>query len=427
MYKKSIPLFGALLLIACHKEEKKESEPIAPVQVAAVEQATIHKVVEADAVLYPIDQANIMPKITAPVAKFFVKRGDHIKANQVVATLENRDLIASAAAAKAQIDQANANLRSTADATIPESVTKAQTDVQSAQQQLIAAERLLKSRQELFKQGALAGKQVDEAQVSYAQAKAQSDSSQEHLRALQSVGKQAQVETARAQVQTAEAQYKAADAQVVYSEVRTPIGGIVADRPLYPGDLASQGIPLATVVDISRIVARANVPQNQATEVKVGDPATIKLTDGSFEVPGKVTVVSPATDPASTTVQVWVEANNPSEKLKPGASVHVTIMVATIKDAVVVPASAILPGEEGGTAVATVSASNTAHLKKVEIGVREGDKVQILTGASPGDQVIVVGGVGLDDKAKVRIVQPGEKDEEPAADEAGGKDDKKGK
>ena len=169
--------------------------------------------------------------------------------------------------------------------------------------------------------------------------------------------------------------------------------------------------PLMTIVDISRVVARANVPQNQAAAVKVGDAATIKVTDGSNEVPGKVTVVSPATDPATTTVQVWVQADNPGDRLKPGATVRVSIVTATIKDALVVPATAILPGEEGGTVVMAVAADNVAHMKKVEVGVRETDKVQILSGVSTGEQVITVGGIGLEDKAKVRIVQPGQKEE----------------
>ena len=128
-------------------------------------------------------------------------------------------------------------------------------------------------------------------------------------------------------------------------------------------------------------------------------------------------MVSPATDPASTTVQVWVEADNPGERLKPGASVRVAIVTAVIKDATVVPLSAIVPGEEGGTAVMTIAAGDTAHLKKVEVGVREAGKVQILSGVSPGDRVISVGALGLEDKAKIRIVKPGEKDEEPAAGE----------
>jgi RND family efflux transporter MFP subunit len=169
-----------------------------------------------------------------------------------------------------------------------------------------------------------------------------------------------------------------------------------------------------TIVDISRVTARANVPQDQAALVKIGNPATIKLTDRGLEVPGKVTVVSPATDPATTTVQVWVMADNAGEVLKPGAAAHVTIMTATINNATVVPQTAIVPGENGGTAVLTVSGANTVHLKPVEVGVKEGDKAQILAGVSPGDQIVVVGGVGLEDKAKVRIVKPGEADEEKA-------------
>jgi len=418
-------LVAIALLAGCGKKEEKEVEAPAPVQVGPVEQATVHKIVEADGVLFAKDQANVMPKITAPVQKFLVNRGDHVKAGQLLAVLENRDLRANAAASKGQFDQAEANLRSTTGVTVPEAIVKAQTDVQSAQQQADAAKKLLDSRRNLFQQGALARRLVDEAEVQYAAAQAALATAQEHLRTQQSVGNQEQVRSAQAQVEAARGTYQSAEAQVGYSEVRSPMSGVIADRPLFPGDVASTGQPLFVVMDISRIVARANVPQVEAAAVKIGQPAVIKLADKQTEVPGKVVVVSPATDPASTTVQVWVEAANAGEVLKPGASVRVGITAATIPDATVVPATAIVPGEEGGNAVMTVSGTNTAHLKKVELGVREGDKVQILSGVSPGDQVITVGALGLEDKAKVRVVQPGEKDEDEK-DSKDEKDDKKG-
>lgn len=417
---------AVVLLAGCGKKEEKEAEAPAPVQVGPVEQATIHKIVEADAVLFAKDQANVMPKVTAPVQRFLVNRGDHVKAGQLLAILENRDLRATASASKGQLDQAEANLRTTTGVTVPEAVVKARTDVQSARQQTDAAQKLLESRRNLFQQGALARRLVDEAQVQYAAAQAALATAQEHLRAQQSVGNQEQVRAAQAAVESARGQYQSAEAQVGYSEVRSPIAGVIADRPLFPGDVASTGQPLFVVMDISRIVARANVPQTEAAALKLGDPAVIRLTDGALEVPGKVTVVSPATDPASTTVQVWVEAPNPGERLKPGASVRVAITAATIPGATIVPATAIVPGEEGGTAVMTVSGSNTAHLKKVETGVREGDKVQILSGVSPGDQVITVGALGIEDKAKIRIVQPGEKDEDEKNTGDTKDDDKKG-
>src|SRR5579862_3905933 len=77
----------------CSKKAQEETkEGPAPVQVTAVTQDTIRRVVDADGVLYPQNQASIVPKISAPVQKFLVNRGDHVKAGQVVARLENRDL-----------------------------------------------------------------------------------------------------------------------------------------------------------------------------------------------------------------------------------------------------------------------------------------------------------------------------------------------
>jgi HlyD family secretion protein len=413
----SLTLALLLALAACTKKEAEKPEPIAPVQVAPVTTDTIRKLVEADAILYPVDQSPIVPKITAPVAKFNVNRGDHVRAGQIVAVLENRDLVAAAAAAKAQTEQADSNLRATSGANLPDQIMKATTDVNAAREQLDATQKVLESRRKLLEQGALARKLVDDQQVAVAQARAQYQSAQEHLRALQAVGKEEQIKGAQAQVDVAKAQFNSAEAQVAYSEVRSPIAGVVADRPLYPGEVAQPGTPLMTIMNISSVVARANVPQNQAMSVKVGQSATIKLTGESSGIPAKVTVVSPATDPASTTVQVWVQAANPGERLKPGASVRVTIVTGVLKDVTVIPAAAILPGEDGGTVVDTIGADSTIHQKKVEVGVREPDKVEILSGVSPGDQVVVVGGMGLDDKAKVRIVKPDE-EEGPEPDPA---------
>src|SRR4051812_33079975 len=296
----------AVVLSGCSKKVEKEVEAPAPVQVAAVTQDTIHRVITGEGAIFPENQWNVMPKITAPVQKFLVNRGDHVREGQLVAVLENRDLVAAAAANKGQVDQAEANLQNTQRATLPESAVKAQTDVQSAQEAADAARKVLESRQRLFQEGALARKLVDDAAVQYAAAKAALQNATEHLRTLESVGSQAQVNMARGQVETARGQFRSAQAQVAYSEIRSPGSGVVADRPLYPGDMASSGTPLMVVMDISRVVARVNIPTSEAASVKVGQTATVKLSDSAREYPGQVTIVSPATDPNSATIQVWV-------------------------------------------------------------------------------------------------------------------------
>lgn len=405
-----------LALAGCGKKaDEKEAEPVVPVQVTAARQDSIRRIVTADAVLYPLNQASVTPKVSAPVRKFYVNRGDHVKEGQLLAVLENRDLSAAARESKGLYEQAAANYRATSAATLPVQITTAQSNLQAAKEMLDAAKKLLDSREQLYKENALARRQVDEAQVGYAQARGQYETAQEQLRTLQSVGKEEQLKAAKAQADASEAHYNGAEAQLGYTEIRSPITGVITDRPIWEGEIASAGTALLTVMDVSRVVARANVPLDQASPLKVGDEATITPSDGSDEVPGKVIVVSPAVDANTTTVQVWVEAVNPKERLKPGASVRVSIVGAKVPNAVVVPPSALLPTAEGETVVMAVGSDSLAREKKVEIGIREPDKVQILSGVSPGEQVITVGGLGLEDKAKVTIQKP----DENAADDKG--------
>lgn len=399
-----VVLAACWLAAACARKEEKETEAPAPVQVTGVTQEPIRRIVAGDGVLFAQDQTSVMPNISKPVVKFYVNRGDHVKQGQLVATLESRDLAAAVHNAEAQVSQATLNVHSVTLATIPESVVKAQADVESGQEQLDAAKKLLDSQQKLFEQGALAGRRVDEARVAYVSAKAQLAGAQEHLRALNSVGKEDQINTAQAQLEAAKAQLASANAQYSYAQIFSPKAGVVADRPIYEGEMAAPGTPLLTVMDISRVVARINIPQNQGSGVKVGQMAEVIPADGGDTVPGKVTVVSPATDANSTTLQVWVQADNPGERLKPGASVHVKVITELVKNATTVPSAAILPGEEGGTAVLVIDADSIAHRHAVKLGIREGDKVQILNGCRPGDEVVVVGGLGVDDKAKVRKI-----------------------
>lgn len=392
-----------LVMVGCGKKEEKEAEPIVPVQVSAARSDSIRRIMEADGILYPRNQASVVPKISAPVRTIYVNRGDHVRQGQLLALLENRDLAAAAEESKGQWNQAESNYRSTTAATVPEQVVKAQTDAQSSKEAMEAAQKVLESRQKLYTEGALARKLVDDAQVAYVQARSQYETAQKHLDALQNVGKQEQIKGAAAQVDSAKAHYQGAEAQLSYSQVRSPIDGVIADRPVYPGEMASAGAPLLTVMDVSRVVARANFPQGQAGDLKVGDAATIKQSDGGGEVAGKVTVVSPAVDANSTTVQVWVEAANPGERLKPGITVRVSIIAAIIPDAVVIPVSALLPAADGSTQAIVVGSDAVAHTRKIEIGARESDKVQVVSGLKPGEQVVTVGGLGVEDGTKVRV------------------------
>src|SRR5215470_14533271 len=398
-------IIGALLAaLGCSKE--KTEEPEVAVQVAAVEHTNLERNIATDAILFPLQQAAIVPKISAPVQKFYVKRGSRVHQGELLAVLENKDLAAATQDTKGAYDQAQAAYETTTGASLPEEIKKATFDADVAKQSYDAEQKVYNSRKELYAQGALPRKDFDQAGVNLIQAETQYQIAD--------------------QLESAKGKYLGATAQLSYSEIHSPIDGWVTDRPLYPGEMAAAGTPLITVMDLSEVIARAHIPQERAALVKVGDKATISSADVDKPVIGKVTVVSPALDPNSTTVEVWVQAKNPNRQMKPGSSVHLMITSGTVRDALVVPAMAVQTNPDGGNFVMLAGTDGKAHQAAVKVGIKQDQDVEITEGIKAGDKVITAGAYGLPDKTKIKIETAKEPEKEaanPSSEKSGEKDD----
>src|ERR1019366_388807 len=148
-------------------------------------------------------------------------------------------------------------------------------------------------------------------------------------------------------------------------------------------------------------------------------------------IEGKVTVVSRALDPNSTTVEVWVQAKNPQGRLRPGTSVQVSMLARSVPNSMVIPAVAVLTAPDGSSYVMVVvsenrGSDNRAHQKTVKTGIRQGDQVQILDGLAEGDRVIASGAYGLPDNTRIRVeaAQGADKADRPPAGKETEKDAK---
>ena len=389
------------MLVGCSSHES-EPQPVVTVQTAPVQKTSLQQIVTSEAVLFPKNEAAITPKIVAPVRRFYVNRGSHVHKGQLLAVLENRDISAAVTENQGALQQAQAQYETTTRASMPEDMQKAELDAKAAKEALDAQQSLYDSRQKLFHEGALPRKDLDQSAVALAQARAQSEVANQHFASLQAVGKQATTKLAAGQLASAEGKYKGAEAQLSYSEIRSPINGVVTERPVWPGETPPPGTPLLTIMDTSSVVARAHIPQDQAALLKPGGAATISAPDvGS--VPAKVTIVSPALDSGSTTVEVWVEAENKSGALRPGSTVQVAIVARTIENAVAIPQQALLQSPGGGATVMVVGPDSKAHQTEVETGIRSGELVQITKGLQPGQTVITTGAYGLPDNTQVKI------------------------
>jgi multidrug efflux pump subunit AcrA (membrane-fusion protein) len=400
MYAVVVASVGVLVLSSCSKEQP-EPQPVVTVQVATVNKQSLQQIVAAEAVLFPKNEAAITPKVVAPVSRFYVNRSSRVHKGELLAILENRDISASVAESKGALEQAQAQYETTTQASLPEDLKKAELDAKAAKESLDAQQKLYDSRNNLFHEGALPRKELDAAAVALAQARAQSDVAQQHLASLLAVGKQAALRSAAGQLGSAQGKYKGAQAQLSYTEIRSPIDGVVTDRPVWAGETPPSGTPLLTIMDTSSVVARAHIPQEQATLLKPGDPAMITAADVT-PVLGKVVIVSPALDAGSTTVQVWVQAENKSGGLRPGSTVQLKIVARTIEDAIAIPEQAILKSPEGATLVMVVDNQGKAHKREVMTGIDTGDLIQITKGLQPGEIVVTTGAYGLPDDTQVK-------------------------
>jgi len=400
---------------------EKEPQTVVNVQVAPATRGPIEQTVSAEAVVYPLEQAVITPKITATVRKFHVQRGSRVKRGQLLAELENQDLAGAAEQSKGAFEQAEASYAMTAGASLPEQIQKAELDATAAKAAFDAQQKIYDARKALFEEGALPRRDLETAEVQLAQARSLSEQAQRQLTDLNRLGKQETLKSAGGQLSSAKGNYLAAKAQLSYSEIRSPIDGFVTDRPLYEGELAAASQPILTVMDTSKLIAKAHIVQNEAVLLKVGDQAAIAIPGLAQPIKGQVMLVSPALDPGSTTIEVWFEALHPGPHLKPGMNVSIEAVAKHVKDALLVPVSAIFFSPEAGDYVLVAGPDNKAHLTPVKVGIRTNEFAEITSPLTEKAPIITAGGYGVPDGTNIIIeaVPPaGEKPDAGHKDEA---------
>lgn len=409
-------LVAALLVVClagagCKKAAEEAPEPTVNVQAEHPTVGPISDEIAADAVLAPLAQAAIAPRISAPIKTELVQRGARVHAGQLLVTLEDRDLRGAALDSKGGMTQAQAAYTAATLAVIPEDVQKAELDLAQAKANLEVANRTAEERKRLLQEGAIAGRDVDTAVAAAVQAQAVYDAASKHLTNVQQTTHKTSIDSAQGQLASAQGKLENAEAQVSYANLRSPIDGVVTDRPLFPGETAAAGSTIITVMDTTSLLAKLHLAQAATQQLKVGGSAELTIPGVDDPQAATVALISPALDPGSTTVEVWLKLPNPGNKFKVGTPVHAAIHGHTISNALQVPTAAILPAEDGTTSVLIAGSDGAAHKRAVKLGLRNTEKAQILSGVTASDLVITDGGYGLDEGTKIKV---------------GGKEDDKG-
>lgn len=386
-----------LLSIGCGSKPEEPAKPIVTVKIAAAQQSDEQLTVHAPATVFPREQANIASRITAPILQLAVKKGDRVSRGQLLARLDNRDLLAQRKEIAALVTDAEISLEKMRSGTVPTDIERAKGQVMTTQAALSQAEKFYERRKQLFEQGAIPNRDLLTSQTELATAKANFDVAKQALALLEKQSSGRDIQIAQSRLEQAKGRLSVIDTQIAFRELHSPFNGTITEQFVFSGDMAQPSAPMFTVADLNVAIARAQVPESDAANVRRDQSCNLipsDRTDASFK--GRITVVNQAVDPNRRTVEVWCEIPNTKGELRAQVFGTLEIVTGKLAQVVTVPLSAV-QFEEGTRKgfVMVAGAEKKAQKREVETSLPIAERVPILKGLRPGEMVIVEGGYGL--------------------------------
>jgi multidrug efflux pump subunit AcrA (membrane-fusion protein) len=438
-------LLAVVWLIARRSSAEKEVEPVVEVQVASVERGEVRDYVEGGGTLNapPGHEASFSAATAGKVSHVLVQVGQHVIAGQTLAELDRSVLAAQVRQAQAALLQARATAVQARTVSGAPSQTIAADQIKQAEATLgtsraneTLAESNLTRQKRLYDRGIAPRKDVDDAETqakvaASAVRQAESALAAARVNATRGLGEaRTQSSVAAGGVEAAQAALDVSRAELARAAIRSPITGTVTKRAVNDGETVDPATPAFEVIDSSSLDVVANLPAGYLGRVKTGDLAVVHvepLPDKEFS--GGVVQVAPSVDPQTNTVAVRVRLTNPNGDLKAGIFGAARIAVEIHQNALIVPQEALVV--EGDETFVFVPQGEKVEKRKVTVGIRESDHVEVTAGLKDNEKVVTQGAYGLGDGTKIKIVQSEEKKEgagekkEGASEKATGKDKEK--
>lgn len=378
--KTILPVIGMLLLAACgHKEEavKKAATPAAavPVQAAKVSVAEWPTAREVVGTVRARNTASVSSRIMAYVRDVRVSQGDMVRAGQVLVTLESKDLDT----AQRQATEAQREARSVE--------AEVESAIRAAKAQRDLAQVTFDRMKGLFEKKSISNQEFDEAQAKLRLAQAHVDMAE---------AKRKQVE---ARIAQAGEQVQSAGIQQGYAQITAPFAGVVSEKRVEPGNLATPGAPLLLIEQVGSYRLEVPLDESLLPSVKRGMAVEVRLEALDQTVRATVSEIVPAIDAATRTVTV--KLNLPGvANLRSGMSGRASFSAGAAR-VVIVPVTAVR--SEGSLQVAFVVDGGVARTRMVTLGERRGDVVQVLSGLKEGEDVVSPISADLRDGARAEV------------------------
>ncbi len=363
--------------------------------------------------VHPFKQAELFAKISGYLKELHVDYGDFVKQGQLLAEIEDPEVVKEAEKAAADVTQAKAAVAQ-AEAFIESAKADRDASASGVEQAEAEVNRYVSMRsyhekkfaryKELVKSNAIPQQIADEEEESYESAKASEMASRKAvlnakaqlLAAAARVKKaEADLDAAKANVAVAQAKRDKADVLVGYTKITSPYNGVITNRTFFPGafirSAADGGTEsLLTVARTDKVRVVTQIPDRDVPFTDVGDKAEITLDAlGSEVIHGKVSRFADAEDPTSRTMHTEIDLDNPKDRIKPGMYGIAKVILDKDTKNSTLPAKCLVGESKGTKADVFVIKDGKAKKTQVEVGVDDGIRVEILSGLDAKDEVIV--------------------------------------
>ena len=323
---------------------------------------------------------DIVPRTGGRLVTVNVQLGDPVRRGQLLAKLEDFEIVEQVKQAEASLEVARATIR-------------------QREADLKVAELNFDRSKNLFQRQLLAKQALDDAESRYLAA-------------------EAQIDLSKAQAQQTSARLEELQINLGNTRIVSPVDGFVGKRNVDPGAWVSQNAPVVSVVEISSLRLVANVVEKDLRLVNTGDPATVEVDAYPGDLfKGRIARVSPVLDPATRTATMEVEIPNRDNRLKPGMYARVLLIIEERKDTTLVPKVAVVDFE-GKRGVWIPGGDNKVQFRETRLGIEDQERIEVLEGLKPGDRIVTEGAGSL--RAGDTVVLPGQTAGGPGGGPGGG-------
>jgi RND family efflux transporter MFP subunit len=344
-----------------------------PAAVAHVQRRTIGSTLSIAGEFKPFQDVDVHAKVAGYIREIYVDVGDHVKEGQTLAVLEVPELAAQLTGAQASVRAAEEQIR------------KAQGDLQRAKSSHAAAHsayvRLKQAADS--RAGLVAQQEVDDSEAKDLETEGQTASAE------------AEIASAKQQLEVAQANQKQYTALSSYTRIVAPFAGVITNRYADTGALiaagtssSTQAIPVVRLAQTSKLRLVLPIPESVVAQIHLGDPVKVRVQALDQEIEGKVSRFADSLDRQTRTMETEIDFDNRSGRLISGMYTETRLSLREKKNALTIPLEAISRNGEEATVLA-VNADNIVEERKVQLGVEDSTRVEVLSGLSDADRVII--------------------------------------